>query len=217
LGTDIDLLLNTPDIAVRFRFARGLVKQNLKEFCEKHGFNRFTIESWETGKHGINLRILARFCEALNAEGVSCSPEWLMKGKGHAAVRIGLRDDLPFTHSSQVLSEETRLINAEVQLFQDNQIKIKRQPLVVQVNDEAMKPFYGKGDYLGGYVLPERSLDTLLGKICIVGLEKGHCVVRRIMKENTGYLLIPSDYSERALLIKEPKKIAKIVWHRTSS
>lgn len=211
----MELLPNNEDLAVRFRIAVGMVKLSRREFCKKHELNRFTIQSWELGSNSINVGLVLRFCEALTAEGVFCSPEWLIKGKGAGPVKLGARDDLVPEASILGPEEERKAILAEVELFRSNQILARRSPIVVEVADQAVRPYFSKGDFVGGYILSERSVGSLLGQLAIVGISEGKHVVRRLMRDTSGYLLVPTDYSHRAVSVKNVEHIAKIVWHRS--
>ncbi|MEI6805568.1 MAG: hypothetical protein WCK49_03565 [Myxococcaceae bacterium] len=210
----MDLIPGNEETALRFRIARGMVQINPKKFCEQYGLNRFTIQSWEMGHNHINIRTVVRFCEALSAEGVFCSPEWLLKGKGSTPIKLSSRQDLALESLQIDSNEEHKYIQAEIQLFRDNQIQLGREPVVVELGDQAMKPYFNKGNFVGGYLLPERSIDTLLGQIVIVGIGQKNYVVRRLMKESTNYLLVPGDFTERAVSLKSVENVAKIIWHR---
>lgn len=211
----MSLVPNNEDIAGRFRMAKGMLKLDRIEFCEKYGFNRFTLKLWQMGRNNISMRMMVRFCDALRAEGIFCLPEWVLKGRGSIPIRIASMRDLPILLAENSLGEEEKLLQSEIYLFRENQIKLGRKPIVVEVSDNTMHPFLAKGDLLGGTLLPERSIDTLLGQIVIVAIGPDNYVVRRLMKDSANYLLIPSDYSEQAVSVSDIKHVAKINWHRT--
>src|SRR3989338_555429 len=84
-------LQNNSEMGLRIRMAPSLLPLNRTEFCEKHGLNRYTIQAWELGRNKIGLTSLRRFCEAMSKEGVFCTPEWLLHGKGDGPSKIGSR------------------------------------------------------------------------------------------------------------------------------
>ena len=211
----MDLVPSNEETASRFCIAMGMIKMCRKDFCEKHSLNRFTIQSWEIGRNNINVHRVVRFCDALSAEGVFCSPDWLLKGKGGAPVKLSSRQDLPVESLKSETAEEQKLVQSEIQLFRENQIKLGREPIVVELGDQAMRPYFSKGDFVGGCLLPQRSIETLLGQIAIVGIGSKNYVVRRLMKESTNYLLVPAEFTERVVSLNKLENIAKIVWHRS--
>ena len=74
------------NIGARFRSARSLVPDlNRKSFCERHGINRYTMQSWENGLHVSKGRNVEKFIDALAREGVYCTSEWLIEGVGDPA------------------------------------------------------------------------------------------------------------------------------------
>lgn len=207
----MDLLPSNEETGRRFRIASGMLTMGRKDFCEKHSLNQYTVQSWEIGRNNLNAQMVARFCEALSAEGIFCSHEWLIKGKGSVPIKLSARQDLPVEAHE---TERQQYIQNEIKLFRDNKIKLGLEPIVIELGDQAMKPYFNKGDYVGGYSLPERSIETLLGQIAIIGIGSENYVVRRLMKEGTNYLLVPADFTERVVSLKKLETVAKIVWHR---
>lgn len=212
--------INLEEVAGRIRSARGFVRMTRKEFCEKHGFNLHTVFSWEAGKYLVRRPSLEKFCKALAKEGVFCSAEWLMEGKGDGPTLIKAQKNLltqatkPNTSHRPIGSEEEQRIKAEIKTFQAGYKKAKMDVVVIQVADSAMNPFCEAGDYVGGCLVKETALTTLMGKVCIVEIGLQNFIVRRLSKDGKRVALIAADPMEPILSFDKIVSAAEIIWHR---
>lgn len=214
--------INLEQVAGRIRSARGFVRMTRKDFCEKHGFNLHTVFTWEAGKYLVRRPSLERFCKALAKEGVFCSPEWLLEGKGEGPTLVTAQKNLLAAKAKPKASltddsEEEQRIHAEIKAFQSGYKKAKVDAVVIQVADSAMSPYYEAGDYVGGRQVRDEDIKTLLGKTCIVEIGLQNFVVRRIGKEGKRVALVAADPAEQILSFDKIVSAAEIIWHRRIS
>lgn len=82
-----------------------------------------------------------------------------------------------------------------------------------KVADDAMLPHYAP---VGGEVLKDDDLGSIVGKTCIVENGAKGFIVRNL-KEGDRYLLVPSDLSQPVVGLQEIKSVAKVIWWRSVS
>lgn len=214
-------LSNSPlEVGLRFKSARSLVHLSRKDFCDKHGLNRFTVQSWETGRNFSRSKNVNAFCEALAKEGIFCTVEWLFEGIGATPTKLNTRKtlELPKVKRARAperkrVSEEQARIQAEVEFFKNNQPGDSKI-IVSQVADNLMEPFYSEGDFVGGPLMTGSSIQKLVGKICLVVLDEENYVVRRLRTEGNRFLLVPEDIAGSVTGLKKMIGAAEIIWHR---
>ncbi len=217
-----EILPNSDEMGVRIRMARSLLPLNRTEFCDKHGLNRYTIQAWEIGRNKIGLTSLRKFCDALGQEGVFCSPEWLLHGKGDSPFKIGSRGmeikaEKSWVKQPQANASEAQEIEDEAEFFKKSQSKAGHNVVVLQLTDSAMEPLYARGDYVGSRAVPSKLVDQLVGQVCVIEIGPGNFVVRRLMTAGNSYLLVPADFNSKAAVLEKLGNIFEIVWHRKST
>lgn len=218
----IENLPNSDEMGVRIRMARSLLPLNRTEFCQKHGLNRYTIQAWEIGRNKIGVSSLRKFCEALGKEGIFCSPEWLLHGQGDAPFKIGSRGleikaERSWVKQAKPNVNETQEIENEAEFFKKSQTKAGHTVVVLQLADNAMEPFYARGDYVGSRAVPGGLVDQLLGQPCVIEIGAGNFVVRRLLTAGNSYLLVPADFHAKAAVLEKLGNVFEIVWHRKAA
>ena len=137
---------------------------------------------------------------------INCTTNWLLSGDGLAP-----RYQQPET---ECFALDARILK-EVFYFEQN----NPSPMVSIVSDDSMEPFYALGDYVGGCQLLPDKAELLIGKDCIVTLETGQVVIRRVQQGKEGRLNLYSlNYETQAenAFISDCKiqRIAQVIWHR---
>jgi len=202
------------NVGLRFKSARSLVALTRKEFCERHGLNLHMVQAWEIGRNTSRGKNLARFCDAMAREGVFCSAEWLLHGTGDSPHKIQ-SSALLGAHAIDFPSgDESNLIESEAQFFRETHEKLGRKPIVVKIADDAMQPIFRKGDYVGGFLQSDGTLDSLAGEIWIVEIGVQNFVVRRLVKDGQRFLLLGQDFKEPVISFENIVSAAAIIWHR---
>jgi hypothetical protein len=166
----------------RLRLLAGLTRQDL---LIKYNIKPNTLKSWEVGCYkGIPQESAKKMLAIYQQEGVVCSLAWLMEGTGMLPNMVATFSLLEQTQASdssrdfypQIALEEKQILT-ELMTFRkqhDNSVDCI-------VNDNAMEPCFFTGDRVAGVACSEVAMDSLIGKICIVGLQDGSLLVRRLM------------------------------------
>lgn len=198
------------DIGARFRSARSLVPNlNRKSFCERHGINRYTMQSWENGLHvskGINVE---KFINALAKEGVYCTAEWLFDGKGEGARPINT-STVQEDHNLTLKEEHEMAIKKILAIYECEE----RPVLKFKVKDRLMAPKFLPGDIVLGQMITDPK--EAHQKICIVDLGKGSKLIRKVIVDKNSFFLLSIDDCEPMLTISASFKLYKVVWHLLS-
>ena len=214
--------LNTPGERLRrARMLAGITTR--REFEIRHKISANTLQGWEQDKNPLSDKGARRVVDALKAEGLFCSVEWLTHGTGmpprpYEMLNAGLSEPVRVdkTLTDMNLREE-QSIYQETQLFK----QLNPNSIVINITDDAMEPYLSTGDYVGGVQLYEANINKYLGSICILELENNLILTRYLHAGTKDGLYIASctNHKTRAnvpLNLYNIKVVsaAPILWHR---
>lgn len=204
------ILVMLDSYANRVRFVRTLTKLSREGFEEKYGVNRNTLKSWELGVNTLTEKSAKILSDALNEEGFSCSPQWLIFGHGTEPRPLSEADDALLLDS---ITQQSKVIY-EADYFKKN----NPNSIVCMITDKSMYPEFTPGDYVGGVNVDiVTNLHNLVGTTCIATLNDDITVVRRILcGKNATIVLCPLNPQHEADVLKKEDiiSIASIIWHR---
>ena len=195
----------------RLKQARELTHINRTLFSARHKISINSMNAWETGQTRFSEDKAHLLCQALAADGVVTSVDWLMTGVGDEphTQNLAKKDD-------KACMTEDNIINREIAL-----IKQYYAPcFIYTVHDDSCLPLYQPHDVVGGMLLAEPTLDKLRGQICIVELMNNAKVIRRIddYKDGNVWCLSivnpQSQLSNQQVVELKLKSIAPIIWFR---
>jgi len=208
----------------RLRRARILAGiSTRREFEKKYQVSANTLQGWEQGKNPLSKKGAKRIIEALKTEGLLCSMEWLMEGKGMPPRPFEMLSsdanatrDLESALTSVNLNEETAIYQ-ELQVFKAN----NPNPIIITVADDSMMPYFRMGDYIGGTRLTAaEDIEPHLGQLCIVELSDHTIVPRHVFagnEENT-YTLSCTNHQTKSMPLTlfntSIISAAPVLWHR---
>ncbi len=199
--------------ARRVKTARLLSCQPRVSF-EHHGIKSATLRSWEDPKYskGISLKGAKRLVQALILEGIYCSTEWLLEGKGPPATLIAEAPKDPSQDWHGAWS-----VLSEIELFKQN----NPHAIVTLVPDDSMLPFYDPGDHVGGIWQEGPAIRQCLNHRCIVLTQDYGSLIRVLSENKVGYSLNctnPQSTANHSMLFEvKILKCAEIIWHRKSA
>lgn len=202
------------NIGARFRSARSLVPDlNRKLFCERHGINRYTMQSWENGLHVSKGRNVEKFIEALAREGVCCTSEWLIEGVGEPArpmFKAGpfIPNEEAFINQEQASEGIERSIKALEASYAENGQSLVR----FLIPDDAMAPKFVAGDTVFGCQVKEGEEKSVHQKFCIVELGPKKYVVRKAIVHKESYILLALDDRVPSFSLNLDSRLFVIVW-----
>lgn len=208
----------------RFRYARELSPLKRSDFCNKYDLNWYTIQSWELGRSLSRTTNVAKFIEALAAEGIFCTEAWLMEGIGPEPFLETCAKNTVYSppitprqmkKKSDSLAE--KFIQKEINLFCDHSHELGMEAIVIHVSDNAMSPDYEVGDIIGAWKVSFDQLDSLHHSICIAEPSQNHFFVRRLLIEGDSAILMASNKDFPLIRLNNIMSIAEIVWHRRST
>lgn len=207
-------------ISGRIKAARSIAGYSeRKAFCSRFGFPLATLEAWERGKNPLTLKGAKRLVDVLREVGIYCSEEWLREGTGISPRPLEeLSDEFKVSSSASLhtLGENLKIAK-EVSSF----ITLNEGAIVTIIRDDAMLPFYKKGDYVGGIKLMGPEIKKAVNKKCIVELLNGKTMVRQLYQgtDYQCYTLGAINLNTKEIPITEHNvnviSAAPILWHRT--
>lgn len=199
--------------ANRVRFVRSLTKLSREAFEQKYRINRNTLKSWELGVNTLTEKSAIILSDAINQEGFSCSPQWLIFGQGTEPRPLNQENE-------EILLDE---INQQSKLIYEADYFKKNNPhsIVYMISDKSMLPEYKPGDYVGGINIDfTHHLDQLTGLPCIVSIKNGNVLVRKLLRgKNKHFHLCPINTQFEADIVKSEDIIfiANIIWYRATA
>ena len=204
----------------RARIIAGIATR--RQFEEQYNISSNTLQGWEQGKNPLSLKGAKRIVEALKAEGLICSTEWLMTGEGmppraYEMVNAGLGNTLLDNEQfiEQNLKEE-QIIYAETQLFK----KCHPGSVVITISDDSLEPYFSIGDTIGGIQISNENISKYVNRRCILELENNLILPRvlqmgkhpdryTVCSTNPNTLSTPLNlYNVKVI------SVAPIIWHR---
>lgn len=206
---------STPEArAARIKRLRNLANLTRKEMCEDE-ININTLKGWEIARYGgLPLDGAYSIVKRVAREGVSCTVEWLLFEDGQPP-SVNMAKQNESLNEDNKLPEEVN-IEEELALFQ----KHYSDAIHYQINDDGMSPIYEEGDFVAGTKKTGKNIEEITGLNCIVQLESGKLICRRLRKgksENLYNLVcINSETSVEEPIISEVELIsaAMVTWHR---
>jgi len=198
--------------ADRVRFVRTLTKLSREAFEDKYGINRNTLKSWELGVNALTEKSAKTLSDAINEEGFSCSPQWLIFGQGTEPRPLSDNDDQILLDD---VTQQSRVIY-EADYFKKN----NPNSIICLITDKSMSPEFKAGDYVGGINIDfADNLNRLVGSSCIISLVDELVLIRKLILGKTDRIILcPINTQYEADIIKKEDiiSIASIIWHRTS-
>lgn len=207
------------EIGARFKSVRALTHMPRTAFCRKYGMSNFTVQAWELGRNGTKSAGINLFCEALLKEDVYCTPEWLIDGEGIPPYRIKDQEalqnfDLSGKRNTPLPAEQERIIlQKEIESFRRAHREFERDVVVIKIDSTEFPPHFEIGDYVGGRLMQGEDVAGLIGKICIVQVNPGTFLVRKLLKDGDKYFITQGP-SKAHVLVKNFAGAASIIWHR---
>lgn len=194
------------NIGARFRSARSLVPDlNRKMFCERHGINRYTMQSWENGLHISKGKNVWKFIEALQKEGVFCSIEWLLYGKGAPAKTVDALEKISNEGQGASPTSCHPHLNLVLEL-----IKVSPNLCMVTIEDELMAPKYRQGDIVVGIL---KELDSPIDPFVLIEKSPSRFLLRRAIGFKDQLIVLTNDERLPPMVLEQDAKIYRIVAH----
>lgn len=205
----------------RLKRIRRLANLSREEFCLDSEINVATLISWEVGRFGgLSAKGASRVIARVAKEGVFCTPEWLLYEIGSGPeVKADFKkhnNQLEDMDTHVAFSSEDDSIIHEVILFR----KLNKHAIDYIVEDDAMLPRYGIGDYVAGTKRFGDKIKSLLTLDCIVQMSDGRILLRNLQAgpRQNSFNLIPVNLQSKvrdAILYDVTLVIAApILWHR---
>lgn len=176
--------LSSPDArAARLKRLRNMANLSKKDLCEQGEININTLIGWEVGRYGgLPLKGAEKVLAVLSKSGVQCSTEWLMHGIGKGPslltdFELATQESMGNTERVSTDKEEQKIIE-ELLAFKNHY----KNTADLVVSDDGMNPLYLPGDYVAGIKRFKNDIETIVGFNCIVRLEDGTMLLRRLRK-----------------------------------
>lgn len=208
----------------RLRAIRSYTSKSRKDFATHSTISEHTLRAWENETSPLTLKGAKRITQALHNEGILCTVNWLLYGKGVSPLMSPPYSSSPSAKALQNISsleemldidDETSILK-EIALFQKNH----KGSVIFMITDDGMKPFFNIGDYVGGIIVPPHKIDLLIGKPAIIKNEVGDTFVRLLLKgKKEGLYTLscsnPLPNVEFPVLYDQKLNfVTKIIWHR---
>lgn len=208
--------------AKRLKRLRVLADLSRPELCKLMGINGNTIAGWEVGRYGgLPIKGAKKVLSAVSGYGVQASIEWLMYGIGNGP---SLFPDFKQASKEKeaCVTESIRLDSEEKKIIEDLLLVRTQYKHVADciIQDDGMLPIYLPGDYVAGIKRFKIDIESTVGVSCIVQLENGGILVRKVQKglEQNHYSLfcINHDTTVKLPVIQDVQLVssAPVIWLR---
>lgn len=198
---------DTKNIGLRIKSCRVLTGLTQEDFGHSSGIPVPSIKTWEFGMVIPRLVGLKKYCDILKNFGLSVTTDWILFGIGTGPTYFLEQQNNSIADSSSVLSDK---IDNLKDIFECSCIKNKENPIIVEVSDNEMSPYYCLGDIIGG-VLLDSNFNITCRKPFLVNLGNGLYAPRFLQIIDDEFFI----YSLENLSIKKINRnnFAAIRWH----
>lgn len=211
--------------ADRLKLARKLTGLTLDEIPAKFGISKHTFYAWESGRNPIREKSVPKIINAFRQVGIYCSHDWLMQGIGLSPrfmYEVSAASDLLHKNRDETPEEweqfyDEMAIFSEIKVFQ----KVNKNTDVKFISDDAMAPWFGPGEYVGGICyFGDDILEKAINANCIIETQTGECYIRHLSKGkkeglyNLTCLNPHANVSDLILYNVGLLSAAPIIWHR---
>jgi hypothetical protein len=197
---------------------RQLTQLSRREFSKRYGIAAGTLQNWEDAHgNGLSEKGAYRLVNSLQTDGIFCTPQWLLHGVGDAPRVTDLMPAIALVMDSHATVDvEQAAIAAELQLFCTHY----PDAIFMHIKDDSMVSQYNSGDYVAGVRYYENAMQNFIGKDCIVMLNTGEQLLRRLRFSNIPGLFDLFAINPQTTATKpyyydvSLVYVAPIMWHR---
>lgn len=200
-----DTVVTADTFGERLKAIRGFLRLSREAFATRHGIPAVTLKTWELSQVGISHVYMNKLLNALAKEKIPCSAEWLLDGIGPSP----FSNQGIYNHKS-----DSSGIYTEQECF----LKNNPQSLVQMVLDNAMSPYFYKGDYVGGVKVDIHNKIDEKSAFIIYVRKTPEPLIRFLKKDQSDqFILIHANLSELGydfIIHPEIQEAYQIIWHR---
>ena len=176
--------LSTPEArAERLRRIRNMANLSRQKMCNTDDLNVNTYKGWEIARFGgLPTDGAKKVLKRVFAEGVRCTLDWLLYGKGPGPYIIPINSQYETQLDNNIPTDELvtskDIIYKEIMVFKSHY----KNAIFVELQDDCMHPIYNRGDIVAGVKLHGSDIKKIIGENCIVKTSSGDLLVRTLMK-----------------------------------
>ncbi len=206
--------------AKRAQSARKFAGLTREEMNIRHDIPPSTLRGWECPgtlkNQGLTFKGAQRLAKALLKEGVVCSVEWLLEGKGLGPHFVSSKDNPAERKKSHSVWEHQIALQKEIAFFEEN----NPNAVVLMIVDNGLEPYYSIGEYVGGIKRFAKEINSLENCFCIVETTENDIFIRKLIiekKPNQFSIICINPNTSAQEPIKNDIKLnwaAPIIWHR---
>ncbi|WP_156792692.1 hypothetical protein [Rickettsiella massiliensis] len=195
--------LEIEDRRQRLKFLRTLTGLSMKEFAQHCHLGLTTVNYWEQGYSSITERGAKLISNAMQQEGIACTPIWLLYVIHPKLLsRISSPNYILFLFRKQYSLFKKKCFfygcektKSELEFFQSHY----PDHWVYFLQDESMSPLYHSGDIVAGKKITGKNMELAHRADCIVEMPNNQLLIRRIqiasIKDRFNLYVINPEYS----------------------
>ena len=171
-----DALATAEARAERLRRARNMANLGRQEICDSEQLNINTYKGWEIARYGgLPIDGAEKVVKRIAQEGVICSADWLLYGKGQAPYVLP-KEFLLSSHKKHKENKAKDIIIKEIMVFQS----YYPDAIYMEIEDDGLLPDYQPSDFVAGIRQYGDKIMTILNKNCIIRTKAGEIIARYI-------------------------------------
>ncbi|HLD95126.1 MAG TPA: helix-turn-helix transcriptional regulator [Alphaproteobacteria bacterium] len=211
------------EISNRIKELRSKIGLTRAEIQTKYGLNVSTLRSVENQSNALSLSLAKKLAIIASENGVDCSIEWLMEGKGSPPFLVSKEKwtkKNPVTQLSTMVKGivESQTLSIAFDVHNFLQSYKDYDPEILKISDDAMAPQFKSGDYVGGIPVTIEKINNFLDTPFILELENGKKVLRYVTVYEKRPMLYCTNFRHEGSpkLIFNPviTKACPVFWHR---
>jgi DNA-binding transcriptional regulator YiaG len=171
----------------RIKFVRRITGMSMRQFAQYCHTGLTTLNGWENARNGLTKNGARIIAESLQAQGISCSIDWLMEGKGELPKIVDQSRLLKLQYPTTLLPKVKQLreqnlgyldenLQREIRLFKE----LHPDHLLYSIADHSMEPLYHAQDIVGGIQWLGKNMEAVNQMDCIIACKEDLLMVRRV-------------------------------------
>lgn len=163
--------------AKRLKRLRNMANLTRLEMCDDGCINPNTYKGWEIARFGgLSSKGAKLVLERIAREGVICSLDWLLEGRGTGAFIKPEETVEQYIQPARTADEQMQAIIDELACFKQH----FPRAIYTQINDDGTSPVFMPGDFVAGIEQFGPMINHLIDETCLVRTEQNQLLVRTL-------------------------------------
>jgi hypothetical protein len=142
------------------------------------------MEAWEQGRNNVPDKILDILEKIFKSEGINITKNWILSGNIYEPINNSIKNpNISKIHSLYSVTKDINYLKGDLNYFSELKFfqETNKDSIVTMILDDALAPYFNKGDYVGGVAAISETMEKYIGKFCILKMPNSDIVTRKVV------------------------------------